>query len=152
MNNNHFYKSSNLIFVYLGLFCRRPYDDYYGLHDESDRFVFKIFRSYTLMLSLCNNLLLFQINFECQSNLLTGIIILLIHLDDTAMKDMIEESKWKNVRVFTDAFIHWLQSNSNILEKNSNYRRSERESRESRRRDATYREKWLVTLDSFPII
>ena len=98
MNNNHFYKSSNLIFVYLGLFCRHPYDDYYGSRYESDRFVFKIFRSYTLMLSLCNNLLLFQINFECQSNLLIGIIILLIHLDDTAMKDMIEESKWKNVR------------------------------------------------------
>ena len=112
----------------------------------------KFFRSYTLMLSLCNNLLLFQINFECQSNLLIGIIILLIHLDDTAMKDMIEESKWKNVRVFTDAFIDWLQSNSNIFEKKSNYRRSERESRESRRRDATYREKWLVTLDSFPIM
>ena len=69
------------------------------------------------MLSLCNNLLLFQINFECQSNLLIGIIILLIHLDDTAIKDMIEESKWKNFRVFTDAFIHWLQSNSNIFEK-----------------------------------
>ena len=117
MNNNHFYKSSNLIFVYLGLFCRHPYDDYYGLHYESDRFVFKIFCSYTLMLSLCNNLLLFQINFECQSNLLIGIIILLIHLNDTAMKDMIEESKWKNFRVFTDAFIHWLQSNSNIFEK-----------------------------------
>ena len=150
MNNNHFYKSSNLIFVYLGLFCRRPYDDYYGSCYESDRFVFKIFRSYTLMLSLCNNLLLFQINFECQSNLLIGIIILLIHLDDTAMKDMIEESKWKNVRVFTDAFIHWLQSNSNIFEKNSNYRCSERENRESRRRDATYREKRLVT--SFPIM
>ena len=152
MNNNHFYKSSNLIFVYLGLFCRRPYDDYYGSCYESDRFVFKIFRSYTLMLSLCNNLLLFQINFECQSNLLIGIIILLIHLDDTAMKDMIEESKWKNFRVFTDAFIHWLQSNSNIFEKNSNYRCSERESRESRRRDATYREKQLVTSDSFPIM
>ena len=152
MNNNHFYKSSNLIFVYLGLFCRRPYDDYYGLRYESDRFVFKIFRSYTLMLSLCNNLLLFQINFECQSNLLIGIIILLIHLDNTVMKDMIEESKWKNVRVFTDAFIHWLQSNSNIFEKNSNYRRSERESHESRRRDATYREKRLVTSDSFPIM
>ena len=70
MNNNHFYKSSNLIFVYLGLFCRHPYDDYYGSCYESDRFVFKFFRSYTLMLSLCNNLLLFQINFECQSNLL----------------------------------------------------------------------------------
>ena len=139
MNNNHFYKSSNLIFVYLGLFCRRPYDDYYGLRYESDRFVFEIFCSYTLMLSLCNNLLLFQINFECQSNLRIGIIILLIHLNDTAMKDMIEESKWKNFRVFTDAFIHWLQSNSNIFEKNSNYRCSERESRESRRRDATYR-------------
>ena len=41
-------------------------------------------------------------------------MILLIHLDDTTMKDMIEESKWKNFRVFTDAFIHWLQSNSNI--------------------------------------
>ena len=104
------------------------------------------------MLSLCNNLLLFQINFECQSNLLIGIIILLIHLDNTAMKDMIEESKWKNFRVFTDAFIHWLQSNSNIFEKNSNYRRSEKESRESRRRNATYREKWLVTSDSFPIM
>ena len=152
MNNNHFYKSSNLIFVYLGLFCRRPYDDYYGSRYESDRFVFKIFRSYTLMLSLCNNLLLFQINFECQSNLLIGIIILLIHLNDTAMKDMIEESKWKNVRVFTDTFIHWLHSNSNIFEKNSNYRRSERESRESTRRDATYREKRLVTSDSFPIM
>ena len=150
MNNNHFYKSSNLIFVYLGLFCRRPYGDYYGSHYESDRFVFKFFCSYTLMLSLCNNLLLFQINFECQSNLLIGIIILLIHLDDTAMKDMIEESKWKNFRVFTDAFIHWLQSNSNIFEKNSNYRRSERESRESGRRDATYHEKQLVTSDSFP--
>ena len=152
MNNNHFYKSSNLIFVYLGLFCRRPYDEYYGSRYESDRFVFKIFHSYTLMLSSCNNLLLFQINFECQSNLLIGIIILLIHLDDTAMKDMIEESKWKNVRVFTDAFIHWLQSNSNIFEKKSNYRRSERESSESRRRDATYCEKRLVTSDSFPII
>ena len=104
------------------------------------------------MLSLCNNLLLFQITFECQSNLLIGIMILLIHLDDTAMKDMIEESKWKNFRVFTDAFIHWLQSNSNIFEKNSNYRRSERESRESRRRNATYREKRLVTSDSFPIM
>ena len=104
------------------------------------------------MLSLCNNLLLFQINFECQSNLLIGIIILLIHLDDTAIKDMIEESKWKNFRVFTDAFIHWLQSNLNIFEKNSNYRCSERESRESRRRDATYREKRLVTSDSFPIM
>ena len=104
------------------------------------------------MLSLCNNLLLFQINFECQSNLLIGIIILLIHLDDTAMKDMIKESKWKNFRVFTDAFIHWLKSNSNIFEKNSNYRRSEKESRESRRRNATYREKWLVTSDSFPIM
>ena len=104
------------------------------------------------MLSLCNNLLLFQINFECQSNLLIGIIILLIHLDDTAMKDMIEESKWKNFQVFTDAFIHWLQSNSNIFEKNSNYRRSEKESRESQRRNATYREKWLVTSDSFPIM
>ena len=104
------------------------------------------------MLSLCNNLLLFQINFECQSNLLIGIIILLIHLDDTAIKDMIKESKWKNFRVFTDAFIHWLQSNLNIFEKNSNYRRSERESRESRRRDATYREKQLVTSDSFPIM
>ena len=104
------------------------------------------------MLSLCNNLLLFQINFECQSNLLIGIIILLIHLDDTVMKDMIEESKWKNFRVFTDAFIHWLQSNSNIFEKNSNYRRSEKESRESRRRNAMYREKWLVTSDSFPIM
>ena len=104
------------------------------------------------MLSLCNNLLLFQINFECQSNLLIGIIILLIHLDDTAMKDMIEESKWKNFWVFTDAFIHWLQNNSNIFEKKSNYRRSERESCESQRRDATYREKWLVTLDSFPIM
>ena len=69
------------------------------------------------MLSLCNNLLLFQINFECQSNLPIGIIILLIHLDDTAMKEMIEESKWKNFWVFTDAFIHWLQSNSNIFEK-----------------------------------
>ena len=152
MNNNHFYKSSNLIFVYLGLFCKRPYDDYYGSRYQSDRFVFKIFRSYTLMLSLCNNLLLFRINFECQSNLLIGIIILLIHLNDTAMKDMIEESKWKNVRIFTDAFIHWLQSNSNIFEKNSNYRCSERESRESRRRDATYREKRLVTSDSFPIM
>ena len=115
----------------MGLFCRHPYDDYYGLRYKSDRFVFKIFHSYTLMLSLCNNLLLFQINFECQSNLLIGIIILLIHFDDTAMKDMIEESKWKNVRVFTDVFIHWLQSNLNIFEKNSNYRRSERESRES---------------------
>ena len=104
------------------------------------------------MLSLCNNLLLFQINFECQSNLLIGIIILLIHLDDTAMKDMIKESKWKNFRVFTDVFIHWLQSNSNIFEKKSNYRRSERESRESRRRNATYREKRLVTSDSFPIM
>ena len=104
------------------------------------------------MLSLCNNLLLFQINFECQSNLLIGIIILLIHLDDTMMKDMIEESKWKKFRVFTDAFIHWLQSNSNIFEKNSNYRRSERESRESRRRNATYHEKRLVTSDSFPIM
>ena len=131
MNNNHFYESSNFIFVYLGLFCRCPYDDYYGSRYESDRFVFQIFRSYTLMLSLCNNLLLFQINFECQSNLLKGIIILLIHLHNTAMKDMIEESKWKNFRVFTDAFIYWLQSNSNIFEKNSNYRRSERESRES---------------------
>ena len=69
------------------------------------------------MLSLYNNLLSFQINFECQSNLLIGIIILLIHLDDTAMKDMIKESKWKNFRVFTNAFIHWLQSNSNIFEK-----------------------------------
>ena len=69
------------------------------------------------MLSLCNNLLLFQINFECQSNLLIGIIILLIHLNNTTIKDMIEESKWKNFRVFTDAFIHWLQSNSNIFEK-----------------------------------
>ena len=152
MNNNHFYKSSNLIFVYLGLFCKRPYDDYYGSRYQSDRFVFKIFPSYALMLSLCNNLLLFRINFECQSNLLIGIIILLIHLNDTAMKDMIEESKWKNVLVFTDAFIHWLQSNSNIFEKNSNYRCSERESRESRRRDATYREKRLVTSDSFPIM
>ena len=104
------------------------------------------------MLSLCNNLLLFQITFECQSNLLIGIMILLIHLDNTAMKDMIEESKWKNFRVFTDAFIHWLQSNSNIFEKNSNYRRSERESRESRRRNATYHEKRLVTSDSFPIM
>ena len=104
------------------------------------------------MLSLCNNLLLFQITFECQSNLLIGIMILLIHLDDTVMKDMIEESKWKNFRVFTDAFIHWLQSNSNIFEKNSNYRRSERESRESRRRNATYHEKQLVTSDSFPIM
>ena len=104
------------------------------------------------MLSLCNNLLLFQINFECQSNLLIGIIILLIHLDATVIKDMIKESKWKNFRVFTDAFIHWLQSNSNIFEKNSNYRRSERESRESRRRDAAYGEKRLVTLDSFPIM
>ena len=113
MNINHLYKSSNLIFVYLGLFCRRPYDDYYGSRYESDWFVFKIFHSYTLMLSLCNNLLLFQINFECQSNLLIGIIILLIHLNDTAMKDMIEESKWKNVWVFTHAFIHWLQSKSN---------------------------------------
>ena len=83
------------------------------------------------MLSLCNNLLLFQINFECQSNLLIGIIILLTHHDDTMMKDMIEESKWKNFRAFTDAFIHWLQSNSNIFEKNSNYRHSEKESRES---------------------
>ena len=92
------------------------------------------------MLSLCNNLLLFQINFECQSNLLIGIIILLIHLDNTAMKDMIEKSKWKNFRVFTDAFIHWLQSNSNIFEKNSNYRLSEKESCESRRKNATYRE------------
>ena len=152
MNNNHFYKSSNLIFVYLGLFCRHPYDDYYGSRYESDRFVFKIFCNYTLMLSLCNNLLLFQINFECQSNLLIGIIILHIHLDDTVMKDMIEESKWKNFRVFTDAFIHWLQSNLNIFEKNSNYRRSERESRESQRRDATYRKKRLVTSDSFPIM
>ena len=131
MNNNHFYKSSNLIFVYLELFCRCPYDDYYGLCYESDRFVFSIFCSYTLMLSLCNNLFLFQINFECQSNLLIGIIILLIHLDDTEMKDMIEESKWKNFWVFTDAFIHWLQWNLNIFEKNSNYRRSEKESRES---------------------
>ena len=104
------------------------------------------------MLSLCNNLLLFQITFECQSNLLIGIMILLIHLDDTAMKDMIEESKWKNFRVFTDAFIHWLQSNSNIFEKNSNYRRSEMESCESRRRNATYLEKRLVTSDSFPIM
>ena len=104
------------------------------------------------MLSLCNNLLLFQITFECQSNLLIGIMILLIHLNDTAMKDMIEESKWKNFRVFTDAFIHWLQSNSNIFEKNSNYRHSERESCESRRRNATYCEKWLVTSDSFPIM
>ena len=69
------------------------------------------------MLSLCNNLLLFQINFECQSNLLLGIIILLIHLDDTVMKDMIKESKWKNFWVFTDAFIHWLQSNSNMFKK-----------------------------------
>ena len=65
---------------------------------------------------------------------------------------MIEESKWKNFRVFTDAFIRWLQSNSNIFEKNSNYRHSERESRESQRRDATYHEKWLVTSDSFPIM
>ena len=79
-------------------------------------------------------------------------MILLIHFNDTAMKDMIEESKWKNFRVFTDAFIHWLQSNSNIFEKNSNYRHSERESRESRRRNATYREKRLVTSDSFPIM
>ena len=94
MNNNHFYKSSNLIFVYLGL-------------------------------------LTFISNSFCQSNLLIGIIILLIHLDDTAMKDMIEEGKWKNFWVFTDAFIHWLQSNSNIFEKNSNYRRSEKESHES---------------------
>ena len=30
---------------------------------------------------------------------------------------MIKESKWKNFRVFTDAFIHWLQCNSNIFEK-----------------------------------
>ena len=30
---------------------------------------------------------------------------------------MIEESKWKNFRVFTDAFIHWLQSNSIYLKK-----------------------------------
>ena len=104
------------------------------------------------MLSLCNNLLLFQITFECQSNLLIGIIILLIHLNDTAMKDMIEESKWKKFLVFTYAFIHWLQSNSNIFEKNSNYRRSERESHEFQRRNATYRKKWLVTLDSFPIM
>ena len=104
------------------------------------------------MLSLCNNLLLFQINFECQSNLLIGIIILLIHLDDTVIKDMIEESKWKNFQVYTDAFIHWLQSNSNIFEKNSNYRRSDRESHEFQRRDATYREKRLVTSDSFPIM
>ena len=62
------------------------------------------------MLSLCNNLLLFQINFECQSNLLIGIIILLIHLDDTVMKDMIEESKSKNFRVITDAFFYALAS------------------------------------------
>ena len=104
------------------------------------------------MLSLCNNLLLFQINFEYQSNLLISIIILLIHLDDTTIKDMIEESKWKNFRVFTDAFIHWLQSNSNIFEKNSNYRRSERESHESQGRDATDCDKRLVTSDSFPIM
>ena len=46
---------------------------------------------------------------------------------------MIEESKWKNFQVFTDAFIHWLQSISNILEKKSNYRHSEKESHESQR-------------------
>ena len=104
------------------------------------------------MLSLCNNLLLFQITFECQPNLLIGIIILLIHLNDTVMKDIIKESKLKNFWDITDAFIHWLQSNSNIFEKKSNYRCSERESRESRRRNATYREKRLVTSDSFPIM
>ena len=71
---------------------------------------------------------------------------------DTEMKDMLEGSKWKNFRVFTDAFIHWLQCNLNIFEKNSNYRRSERESCESRRRNATYLGKWLVTSDSFPIM
>ena len=51
MDNNHFYKSISLFFVYLGLFCRHPYDDYYGLRYESDRFVFKNFHTYTLMLS-----------------------------------------------------------------------------------------------------
>ena len=79
-------------------------------------------------------------------------IILLIHLDNTEMKDMIKESKWKNFRVFTDAFIHWLQCNSNIFEKNSNYRCSERESHQSQRRNATYQEKRLITSDSFPIM
>ena len=54
---------------------------------------------------------------------------------------MIEESKWKNDWVIIDAFIYWLQSNLNILEKNSNYRRSEKESCEYRRRNATYGEK-----------
>ena len=65
---------------------------------------------------------------------------------------MIEESKWKNFQVFTDAFIHRLQCNSNTFEKNSNHRRSERESHESQRRNATYREKRLVPSDSFPIM
>ena len=68
------------------------------------------------------------------------------------MKDMIEESKWKNFNVFTDAFIHWLQCIWNIFEKKSNYRRSEKESHESQRRNATYREKRLVTSESFPIM